>query len=262
MTDYDPDLAARIEEYSAYDQKLAATQAANDLAAGRTRLFWCCVSEVSDVLGLDPELELPNHETVYVGIGCLDETHEENCPEAYREALANAEAYGKLYNVEVARRLEFRIPVVPLDETATAVFVGPESGWDSVSVRLDDVVGPFGGRTILVEPDRPAVVVTIKPSEGQLETKTHEVAITSKDRHRIVRSIVENNFLVLDIPAQQVLPDTPRPRITVTRPDGKERQQEASLVNTPPPMGDPTPQQRFQAVYREVLRLERLIGDS
>ena len=67
-------LTARIAEYSAYNRKRAAAEAANDLASGRTRLFWRCVDEVSTVLGLDPNLTLPDHETVFIGIGCLDET--------------------------------------------------------------------------------------------------------------------------------------------------------------------------------------------
>jgi hypothetical protein len=255
-------LTARIAEYSAYHRKRAAAEAANDLASGRTRLFWRCVDEVSTVLGLDPNLMLPDHETVFIGIGCLDETQSTSCPVAYKAAHANAEAYGCLYNAEVARRLDFRVPEDYADVTATAAFVGPESGWDSVSVRLDDVVGPFGGRTIVVEPDRPALVVTMVPGHSTLETKTHEVAITSEDRRRIVRAIVENDFLALDIPVEQAEPDTPRPRVTVTLADGTERRQEAWLVNTPPPFGDPTPQQRFEAVYRAILRLERLVGDS
>ncbi len=262
MTSDDTNLTARITEYSAYDRELAAAEAANDLASGRTRLFWLCVDEVSTVLGLDPHMALPDHETVHIGIGCLDETQDEDCPEAYREAHTNAEAYGCLYNAEVARRLDIRVPEDYADMTATATVIGPESGWDSVSVRLDDVVGPFGGRTILVEPDRPALVVSLVPGQSTLETKTHEVAITSEDRHRIIRSIVENDFLALDIPVEQAEPDTPRPRITVILADGTERRQEAWLVNTPPPLGELTPQQRFEAVYREILRLERLVGDS
>jgi hypothetical protein len=260
--DEDQRLNEVIETYSAHDVECAAADAERDLDKGRVRLFFLAVSERSVPIGLDPSMpEFPEHETVFIGDGCMDPSVDDDCPEAYRRALDNATAYGHAYNAAVAGRLG--LSPDPADEfnarNETDAFLGPDADRANLEIRLEDVTGPFGGRAIRIAGSGRATVHSVRPARrGGVDTTTRELDLSAEEMRRIIESFVASDFLTIVIPDEMAVPDTPRASIVLTVPARGAHEVSAWVKPSFPPSAPLTHQQRFDAVYGGLLRLERM----
>jgi hypothetical protein len=129
---------------------------------------------------------------------------------------------------------------------ATQDFLGDETQPAAASIELYDVQGLWGGRRIYVEGTRRAVVQLIQP--GMLERR-YEFAPGDDDIQQILDLFVENDFLTIKPNERPGIPDEARPRITLVN---------AAGVKWAVDKWAGAKDERFDAIYRALLRLEEL----
>lgn len=249
---------SKIKEYAQYDPSKADKDVAHDIANATIKLFYIDLYEVPEILSIDERPEsLPSHERVYIGTGCIDPYHSEDCSGEYRMAVDNALLYGRKYNEAIASHLKLKSNQ---DEkrvlNATQQFIGlNESGWNQYKIELSDIQPLFGGRRILIDGGSGYLFLqTVRPCKQGLEQKNYTFWLEKDELEKIIAAFIENDFLSLSDTEKKGVPDQATPTIILENFMGKVH----SVWNWAPPVksGDGTVDVRFHTIYSTLLRLE------
>lgn len=121
------------------------------------------------------------------------------------------------------------------------------------TIRLLDVQGLFGGRSVFLKRDGTAVVQVVTPPktsypEGGLTETRFEFQLGREDADRIFASLRKHSFMGIQIQDRYGVPDEARPEITIRFASGESR----SVVKW---ANDSHPQ--FDPIYQGLLGLER-----
>lgn len=254
MDDYERRMS---EEYNKYKPVNAARDAEADIASGTIKLFHLDVSEFPEPLVIDDDpKKLPPYTHVSIGGGCIDSLNSDDAAPEYRAAAQNALSYGISYNMVIARYYKLKEKPCP-DRlpSSTLDFLDDPPDWNSVQVELHDIQPIFGGRDIWVSGTGMALVRSMRGRE-----EIYRVALEQKDIERLIAAFLKNDFLSLTIPNQTAPPDHGRPGIVLI--NGSGQQHSLSSWAPPIPGGDREAIRRFQAVYRQLLRLETLARET
>lgn len=103
---------------------------------------------------------------------------------------------------------------------ATREFLGDESQWPAISVELYDVQGLWGGRRILLEGTKQAVVQRVDRSMS--ETR-YEFILQRQDLRRLVELLIEVDFVKIRPEERAGFADEGRPTIRLTNASGAVR---------------------------------------
>ena len=257
-----------MDEYNRFDPDKAKEHAARDIRSGEISVFFLSTEEVPTPLLIEDELEnLPPFMYVAIGGGCTDEINALDASDEYRAAFQRAVRYGELYNEAIARHFSVKqksgpAPASqPLSINPTRAFLGAETGWDEIRMELKDIQGPFGGRDVTVSGTGRASVRVLRPGSGHsaLEEKVYKIRLAHGAVKALVEAFIVNNFLALVLPDETMEPDTGRPVITLVNGKGQSHTLAGWERTTIFPDADPKdPIVRFDRIYKQLLRIERL----
>ncbi|MFH0725746.1 MAG: hypothetical protein V2B19_05255 [Pseudomonadota bacterium] len=252
----------KVIEFKRYQPENAAADAAHDIKNDTIKLFFLDVEEVPELIAIDAIAEkLPNAKSVSIGVGCTDPIHGDNCPQAYRLAMENALTYAMRYNRAIAEAFNLKQKsepdFLPCD---TLDFLGFPDDWKAVRMELRDVQPLFGGRDILLTGTGNIFVRTVRPGAKGLAEKIHRLPQDPEARRRILHACILHDIIGLHFPPDTTPPDHGRPEIILINARGRQ----FALRGWDPPLPgmDPLIVTRFNAVYREFLRLERVSEET
>jgi hypothetical protein len=249
---------SKVKEYSQYDPARVAKDVEQDIVNQSIKLFYIDLYEVPEVLSIDERPEnFPSHQSVYIGTGCTDPYHSDDCAGEYRRVMDNALLYGRRYNKAVARHLKLKlIEDAASSLNATGQFIGVnESGWNQVKIELSDIQPLFGGRRILIDGGSCYLFLqTVRPCKQGLEQKNYTLFLEKDEMEKIIGAFIENDFLSLRDTEKKGVPDQATPTIILENFKGKVH----SVWNWAPPVrsGDGSNDDRFHAIYSTLLRFE------
>ena len=249
---------SKIKEYRHYDSSKVGKDVERDIAQKSIKLFYIDLYEVPELLAIDERpANLPSHESVYIGTGCTDPYHSEDCSDEYRMAVDNALLYAGRYNQAIARHLKLKLKEdAKSDLNATQQFIGlNESGWNQYKIELSDIQPLFGGRRILIDGGSGYLFLqTVRPCKQGLEQKIYTFWLAKDELNKIIGAFFENDFLALNDTAKKGMPDQATPKIILENFMGKMH----SVWNWAPPVqsADSSADDRFHAIYGTLLRLE------
>ncbi len=248
----------KVKEYSRYDISTVAEDVEQDMLQQSIRLFYVDLYEVPEVLSIEelPE-NLPSHQSVFIGTGCTDPYHSEDCSVEYRTAVDNALLYGEEYNKAIARHLKRTLKQhAQKGPNATQQFIGlDESRWNQVKIELSDIQPLFGGRRISIDVASGYLFLQmVRPRKQGLEQKNYTLFLDQDELKKLIGAFIENDFLSLTDSEKKGMPDQATPTITLENFMGNAH----SVRNWAPPIksDDDSVDNRFHAIYRALLRLE------
>lgn len=248
----------KINEYLQYDPSKAAKDVEQDIRNHAIKLFYADLYEVPEILSIaaDPH-HLPPHTKIYIGTGCTDSYHSDDCSKAYGDAMDRALSYGRAYNIAMASHLKVELKTQYRDDlNATQKFIDqPAQGRPGVKIELSDIQPIFGGRHILIDGGSGQVVVqTVRPQKQGLERRIYADSIDKDEMDKILEVFVQHDFVTLHDSEKTGPPDQGRPKITLENAKGVVH----SVWNWDPPIqvGDTTMDERFHAIYRTLLKME------
>ncbi len=261
-----------IPEYRACDPDRAKEQAAADIRSADIRVFFLSVEEVPYPLIIEDGLEtLPPYTYVAIGGGCTDEIGSPDVAEDYRAAFQRAVRYGELYNETLARHFGLKMKPGRQNTSSsrsmnrTQAFLGEEAGRGDIRMELKDVMGPFGDRDVIVHGSGKATVHMVRPRRlgGGTKKKVYKILLDEGDIRALVEAFIANDFLDLVLPDERMPPDTGHPVITLVNGQGQSHTLEGWERTSLSPDADPSdPIVRFDRVYKELLRIERVAESS
>ena len=256
-----------IPAYNAYDPSLAKEHAVRDIRSGDISVFFLSVEEVPTPLVIEDGLErLPPFTYLAIGGGCTDEIGSRDVSDDYRKAFQKAVRYGELYNEAIARH--FGLKVKPGRSSAfgsgsgnrTRAFLGDEYAWGGIRMELKDIQGPFGGRDVIVSGSGKVSVdsLRLREKDGKLKKKTYKIRLDQGDVRELVEVFITNDFLSIELPDEQMPPDTGHPAVTLVNAQGRSHTLQGWERTDIFPDADPEdPIVRFDCIYKALLRVER-----
>jgi len=259
MDEYD---LQKLNEYARYKPEEAVPDAARDIRNGATKLFYLDVGEFPELLVIDEtQQKLPAARRISIGVGCIDPINGEQYPFEYRQAMENALLYAVSYNGAVAEAFQLRRKVEPdFLPGATVDFFGSSDEWKAVRMELRDTQPIFGGRDILLTASGAIYVRTVHPGAKGGEVRIYRLPRDPDTRKRILHACITQDLVALRPQDQSGPPDHGRPEIVFVNARGVR----FSVVGWDPPLpwSDPSIVTRFNAVYREFLRLESMAEET
>jgi hypothetical protein len=101
---------------------------------------------------------------------------------------------------------------------ATTDFLGSESEWRKVTLRLDDVHGLWGGQRVAVTGAGQISVERVGPAfqTGQWKNTLSEI-----ETQALLHHFIKCDFVRLTLPAHTPVPDEAHPQITLTNAKGE-----------------------------------------
>lgn len=248
----DDPILLKTKQYSAYNPQRAAADAEKDLARGKIKIYYLDISEFPEPIGIDvAEDKLKFSDKVYLGIGCIDPYQADDCPPEYRKAMDNAIAYAAAYNQKAAEHLNLESdPKEEMPKNETGRFIGSRT---SVHIELRDIQPLHGGRQIWLDSSGSAMIRSVRSSADGLSEDIYALPLDEPDTARILDAFILNDFVTISVPDTSAPPDQGRPEIILTNTEGKSH----SIGSWDPPVPGSYPDlERFQKIYRELLRLE------
>ncbi|MCK5312172.1 MAG: hypothetical protein KAJ62_08680 [Desulfobacteraceae bacterium] len=254
MDDFD---TKKIQEYNQYNPVTVQTDVTLDIKQNQIKLFYLDTEEVPRLLVVDENQQnIPPHNHVYIGTGCTDSYHSEDCSNEYRQAMDKAISYGKKYNHAIAKHFNLKLRQSSETKlTPTQEFIyGNSSNWDGVKIELSDIQALFGGRNILIDGSGYIFVQSVRPKQQGLEQKNYTFVLEKNEIKKILQTFIEQDFISLKDSREMAPPDQADPEIILTNSLGHKH----SVTSWDPPLpGDNnSASNRFHAVYRTLLRLE------
>jgi hypothetical protein len=252
----------KAREYSLYRAENATEDAERDIKQNALKLFYLDFEEVPELMAIAEEPNhLPSFQHIYIGMGCIDPVQSEDCPSVYRSALENALAYGVCYNRTIAARFGLKLKTEPdYLPSETYDFLSLAGKWEHVQMELQDIQPLFGGRDIWVDGLGMALVRSVRPISRGLEETIFRLSLKSSDTERLFHAFISKDFISLRTSDEPAPPDQGRPTIILTNAGG--RKHEVSYWDAPMPGSDLVAFERFQAVYKALLRLEMVAKET
>ncbi len=252
----------KIKEYSQYLPKNAVRDAKRDIQQDTIKIFYQDTSEFPEPIEIDLDLEkLRVYQGVYIGIGCLDPIHSDDCPAEYRTAMETAISYGTKYNNVIANHLKLKQKDVKDQRSnETSEFIGAVSDRHDLYMELRDIQPIYGGRDVWVDGSGNVLIRSVQSTAQGLEEKIFPLKLDQNDANRIIESFIAQDFVSLKIPEQSAEPDHARPSIVLINSGGDQHSQEA--WEPPLPGSDPVASDRFRKIYRQFLRLETMARET
>lgn len=251
----------------------AIADAQQDIKEKTVKLFYQDRSEYPEILGIDQDFTraLP-HVHISIGQGCLDPINDDSCPLSYRESYHQALLYGRLYNQTIASHFESnstqreKIDSAPQVANQTADFLGQSSERARIVIELSDIHPLFGGRNISVNGEGDAQLQILLSSNSKSDSFEYTVKLEPEDIQSLIAAFVDNDFVTLELDENpQLDPDTARPTLILRNANGETHRLTGWVIHLPPASASHSvrsPIQRFDSIYKEMLRIERRIQDG
>jgi hypothetical protein len=262
-------------EFARLDPNQAVADAKRDIKEQSIKLFFEDRSEYPEILAIDGSItrQIP-YTHISIGQGCLDPINDESCPLSYKESYQQALDYGRLYNQAIASHFELNSKAPSKENSSqqdaneTALFLARSNDRAQVVMELSDIHPLFGGRNITVDGDGNArlKIVLFKKGDSNPDSYEFNVKLDSTDTRRLIAAFVDNNFVTLVLDENpQLDPDTARPTLIFRNSKGEIHRLTGWVVHLPPgpaSHAERSPIERFDRIYKEMLRIERRIQDA